>query len=231
VLLDRLRQENGLVAVQTRNQTVNRLLEVILAEWKLCAAAEDEAKVVLVERGLPAPAGKEIVWLTPIPLDNQRHLGLPLCLTELYHCLEQFYFPLPRRHIRMETLIPVDLNVRGAWLVGRLLSISDHGARVACPAALPKGEELFIDFKLDSCPLRLKCEVIYDIPPGDTDRNREPQTGLMFKPLSDELRQALRHYIENCCLQRACSVTGTLPTDPDLSWFKSIASPWSALNP
>jgi len=231
MLFDRLWKETGLVAVQTRNPTVGRLLEAILAEWKLCAEDVDEARVVLVERGLPAPVGKEVVWLTPLLLENQPHLGLPLSLTELYHCLEQHYFRLPRRHIRLETLVPVDVNVRGVWLVGRLLSISDHGARVACPAALPKGEALLIDFKLDSFPLRLNGEVIYDIPAGDTERNLEPQAGLMFKPLPDELRQALRHYIENCWLQRACRAANILPTDPALSWFKSIDSPWAALNP
>ena len=231
MLLDRPRHDDGLVAVQTRNQTVTRLLEAVLAEWQLCASDRDAARVVLVERGLPAPEGKEAVWLTPLPMANQRHLELPLCLTELYHCLEQFYFPLPRRHIRLETLVPVDLNVRGVWLVGRLLSISDHGARVACPAVLPKGEALLLDFKLDNFPLRISGEVLYDIPPGDTERNRDPQAGLMFKPLPDQTRQALRHYIENCCLQRACSAIGTPPTDPALSWFKSVTSPWATLNP
>ena len=231
MLLDRPRHGNGLVAVQTRNPTVSRLLEAILAEWQLRTASQDEARVVLVERGLPAPEGKEVVWLTPLPMENQRHLGLPLCLAELYHCLEQFFFPMPRRHIRLETLVPVDLNVRGAWLVGRLLSISDQGARIACPAVLPKGEKLLLDLKLDNFPLRISGEVIYDIPPGDTERNREPQAGLMFTPLPDQTRQALRNYIENCCLQRACSTTGTLPTDPALSWFKSVASPWATLNP
>jgi hypothetical protein len=228
VLSDRPRLESGLVAVQTRNPLVTRLLEAILAEWQLSAHESAEARVTLVERGLPAPAGQEVIWLTPMPLGEQLHLELPLCLTELYHCLEQFFFPLPRRHIRLTTLVPVDLNVRSVWLVGRLLSLSDHGARIACPATLPKGEPVLLDFKLDNFPLRVQTEVLYEIPAGDTEGYKEPQAGLLFKPLNPDLRQALRHYIENSCLQRACALTGTSPHDPALSWFK-VVSPWAPL--
>ena len=229
MLFDRPRRYDGLVAVQTRNLTVTRLLEAILAEWQLGTREQAEAKVVLVERGLPAPAGAEVVWLTPMPLGEQPHLELPLCLTDLYHCLEQFFFPLPRRHIRLADQVPVDLNVRGVWLVGRLISLSDHGARIACPALLPKGEPVILDFKLDNFPLRLHGEALYDIPPGDTEHNREPQAGILFKPVAPELRQALRYYIENCCLQRACAVAGISPQDPALSWFQQVASPWASL--
>ncbi len=229
MLLDRPRRHAGLVAVQTRNPTVTRLLEAVLAEWQLGTRDPGEAKVVLVERGLTAPAGVDVIWLTPMPLSKPPYLELPLSLTELYHCLEQFFFPLPRRHIRMTTVVPVDLNVRSVWLVGRLISLSDHGARIACPAILPKGEVLALDFKLDHFPLRLHGEVLYDIPPGDTEHNKEPQAGLLFKSLDPELRQALRSYIENCCLQRACAVTGISPQDPALSWFERVDSPWSHL--
>ena len=228
MLHDRPRRNDGLVAVQTRNPTVTRLLETVLAEWQLGASDPSEARVVLVERGLPAPAGMQVLWLSPMPVD-ELHLELPLCLTELYHCLEQFFFPLPRRHIRMATRVPVDLNVRGVWLVGRLVSLSDNGARIACPAVLPKGEPLLLDFKLDNFPLRLHGEVLYDIPPGDTEHNKEPQAGLLFKPIDPQLRQALRAYIETCCLQRACAATGISPHDPALSWFERVASPWAAL--
>lgn len=229
MLFDRPTPEGGLVAVQTRNPIVNRLLEAVLDEWHLGASVPADARVTLVERGLPAPAGQEVIWLTPMPLGEQLHLELPLCLTELYHCLEQFFFPLPRRHIRLSTLVPVDLNVRSVWLVGRLLSLSDHGARIACPAALPKGESLLLDFTLDRVPLRFNAEVLYDIPAGDTEGHKEPQAGLLFKPLVPELRQALRHYIENCCLQRACTEAGISPHDPALSWFRQVDSPWTPL--
>jgi len=228
MLYDRPRRNDGLVAVQIRNSTVRRLLEAVLDEWQLGTRELAEAKVVLVERGLPAPAGAEVVWLTPMPVDAL-HLPLPLRLTELYHCLEQFFFPLPRRHIRMATRVPVDLNVRNVWLVGDLISLSDNGARITCPAVLPIGEPLILDFKLDNVPLRLQGEVLYEIPPGDTEHYKEPQTGLLFKPIDAELRQMLRTYIETCCLQRACAETGVLPNDPALSWFEQVVNPWTNL--
>jgi len=227
MLSDRPRCNDGLVAVQTRNPTVTCLLEAVLAEWRLVTRDPAEANVVLVERGLPAPTGSQVLWLTPMPLEVP-HLKLPLCLTELYHCLEQFFFPLPRRHIRMATHVPVDLNVRNVWLVGRLISLSDSGARITCPAILPKGEPLILDFKLDSVPLRLHGEVLYDIPPGDTEHNKEPQAGLLFKPIDPELRQALRAYIESYYLQRACAETGISSRDPALSWFEQAATPFAA---
>lgn len=226
MLLERPSPEGGLVAVQTRNPVVTRLLEAVLDEWNLCARGAADARVTLVERGLTAPAGQEVIWLTPLPLSERCHLELPLCLTELYHCLEQFFFPLPRRHIRLNTLVPVDLNVRGGWLVGRLLSLSDHGARIACPATLPKGELLLLDFTLDGFPLRLNAEVLYDIPAGDTEGYKEPQAGVLFKPLAADLRQELRYYIENCSLQRACAEAGVDPHDPALSWFRRAGNPW-----
>lgn len=230
MLPERPQLEGGLVAVQTRNPTVTRLLEAVLAEWQLCSRDLAEARVVLVERGLPAPVGREVVWLTPMPLAEGIFLELPLSLIELYHCLETFFFPLPRRHIRMNTHVPVDLNVRSVWLVGQLLSLSDSGARIACPAALPKGELLILDFKLDNFPLRINGEVLYEIPPGDTEGHKDPQAGLVFKPISPEWRQALRHYIEQCSLQRACTETGISPHDPALSWFERVGSPWAGLN-
>jgi hypothetical protein len=204
-------------------------LEAVLAEWQLAAREPAEAGVFLVERGLPAPEGQQVIWLTPMPLGEDLHLELPLSLTALYHCLEQIFFPLPRRHIRMVTAVPVDLNVRSVWLVGRLISLSDHGARIACPAVLPKGESILLDFKLDNFPLRLNGEVLYEIPPGDTESHKEPQAGLLFKPLAADLRQALRHYVEQCSLQRACAEAGISRHDPALSWFEQVASPWSGL--
>ena len=229
MLLERARPgSGGQVTVTTRNRTFGRLLEAVLESWQLGAGADaDSSDVVLVERGLAAPQdGRRVVWLTPMPLAAEPHLEVPLSLTELYHYLEKLFFPQPRRHIRLPLEQPVDLHVRGAWLVGRLLSVSDRGARVSCPAQLPRGESLQLDFKLDGYPLRLTAEVIYEIPAGDGSGRKHPQAGLLFRPLRPVLRLALCHFIERTFVKRACEQAGVAENDPGLSWLNLVANPW-----
>ena len=186
--------------------------------------------MVLVERGLAAPQdARRVVWLSPMPLGAEPHLEVPLSLIELYHYLEKLFFPKPRHHIRLPLEQPVDLNVRGAWLVGGLLSVSDRGARVTCPARLPRGEPLQLDFELDGYPLRLAAEVIYEIPAGDGSGREDPQAGLIFRPPRPALRLALRHFIENSFVARACARTGIVGNDPSLSWLKLVPDPWEGL--
>ena len=222
----------GQVAVLTRNQTFGRILEAVLKDWHLGAdAAPGCCDVVLVERGLAAPAGaRQVVWLSPLPLGAEPHLEVPISLTELYHYLEQLFFPRPRRHIRLPLDQPVDVNVRGVWLVGRLLSVSDRGARVTCPALLPKGESLQLDFKLDGYPLRLTAEVLYEIPAGEGSGREHPQAGLLFQPLKPALRLSLRRYIEKSFVARACAQTGIAENHSSLSWFELEANPWAELS-
>lgn len=233
MLLERLRPgAGGRVTVLTRNQTFGRLLEAILEAWHFGAGMEAGASdVVLVERGLAVPqAARRVVWLTPLPLEAEAYLEVPLSLTELYHYLEKLFFPQPRHHIRLPLNQMIDLHVHGVWLVGRLLSVSDRGARIACPALLPRGEALQLDFKLDGYPLRVSAEVIYDIPAGDGSGREHPQAGVIFRPLVPARRDALRHYIENCFVARACAQTGIAENDASLSWFKLVQNPWRALS-
>ena len=232
MLLDQ-RAGGGRVSVATRNDRFSRLLQAILAEWHFLSE-EDAASldILLLERGLPVPPGMEqVIWLTPLPLGEEPHLEVPLSLTELYHLLERRFFPQPRHHIRLPLDLPVDLNVRGVWLVGRLLSISDRGARVSSPALLPKGERLNMDFKLDNYPLRLTAEVLYDIPAGDVAGRETPQAGLLFRPLRPALRLALRQFIERRFVETAASKVGIAMNDPCLSWLTLTQNPWRTLEP
>lgn len=225
------RPGGGQVSVLTRNATFNRLLQAILAEWQFYhesgAASLD---VLLLERGLAVPAGNhQVVWLSPMPLGTAPYLEVPLSLTELYHYLEKLFFTQPRHHIRLPLNQPVDLNVHGVWLVGKLLSLSDRGARVSCPALLPKGELLQLDFRLENYPLRVSAEVLYDIPAGDAPGREHPQAGLLFKPLKPALRLALRHFIERSFVETACAKAGIAAHDPCLSWLNLARKPWLEL--
>lgn len=231
-MLEHRSGDGGRVAVMTRNETFNRLMQAILEEWHFATAADlGPPDILLLERGLAVPAdAREVIWLTPLSLGDDPHLEVPLALTDLYHHLEQRFFPQPRHHIRLPLNQPIDLNVRGVWLVGTLLSLSDRGARVACPALLPKREPLILDFKLECYPLRLTAEVLYDIPAGDSSGREHPQAGLLFKAARPVLREALRHYIERSFVERACAKTGIAANDPSLSWLSLVKNPWAALS-
>ena len=233
MLLDQQRRGGGgRIAVISRNDTFARLLRAILEEWfYVVESAGEGCDLALVERGLNAPADAgQIVWLSPMPLGAEPHLELPLSLVELYHYLEQLFFPQPRRHIRLRLNQPVDINVRGMWLVGTVVSLSDRGARVACPAMLPRGEPLTLDFKLGCYPLRLTGEVIYDIPAGDGQGKEFPQAGLMLRSIRPPLRKALRDFIQRSYVERACTRVGTGFDDPSLSWFDLVDNPWADLS-
>jgi hypothetical protein len=223
---------NGQVAILTRNTTFNRLMQAILEDWHFATEATAASPdILLLERGLDVPAdARQVIWLTPLPLGEEPHLEVPLSLNALYHRLEQRFFAQPRHHIRLSLNQPIDLNVRGVWLVGTLLSISDRGARVTCPALLPKREPLILDFKLDNYPLRLTAEVLYDIPAGDSPGREHPQAGLLFKSARPVLRQALRDFIERSFVERACARTGIAGNDPSLSWLSLVRKPWAALS-
>lgn len=221
----------GRVSVLTRNATFNTLLQTILAEWHfITEAGAASLDILLLERGLPVPAGEhQVIWLSPLPVEDGAYLNVPLSLTELYHLLEKRFFPEPRHHIRLPLSQPVDLNVQGAWLVGTLLSISDRGARVASPAHLPRGERIQLDFRLGRYPLQVTGEVLYEIPAGDAPGREFPQAGLLFRSIRPALRQALRQFIERSFVEIACGKAGIAPTDPSLSWIDLARNPWKGL--
>ena len=232
MLLEQRAGGGGKVSVLTRNERFNRLLQAILGEWHFITdAGAASLDILLLERGLPAPGGAHrIVWLTPMPLGTEAHLEVPLSLTALYHLLEKQFFPQPRHHIRLPIDQPIDINVRGVWLVGRMMSISDRGARITCPALLPKGEQLQLDFKLENYPLRVSAEVLYDIPAGDGSGREHPQAGLVFLQLKPALHQALRRFIERCLIDLGCAKSGVAPNDPCLSWFDLNRTSWTTLD-
>lgn len=219
------------IAVLTRNATVTLLLRSILEGWHYPVVdAAADCDLLLIERGLSVPVDvAHRVWLTPMPLAGEDCLEVPLSLVDLYFHLERRFFPAPRRHIRISLDQPVDLNVRGVWLVGRLLSLSERGARVSCPALLPRQEPVRLDFKLGGYPLRLTGESLYDIPAGDSSGREYPQAGLLFRSVRPALRQALRRFIERSHVERACAQVGVHPGNPSLSWFTLSENPWADL--
>jgi hypothetical protein len=232
MLLDQTRPgAGGRVAILTRNPALNRVLAAILEEWHyLPVDSAAECDILLIERGLTLPAGvPRVLWLTPMPVGAEPHLLLPFSLVDLYHYLEPVFFAAPRRHIRLTLNQPVDLNVRGVWLVGRLLSLSDRGARIACPATLPKGENVILDFKVGGYPLRTTAEVLYDVPAGDTQGREQPQAGLMLNSFKPGQREALRRFIARSYVEQACARTGIDINDPGLSWFDLVKNPWGEL--
>lgn len=233
MLLERTRPgAGGRVVVVTRSQKINRLLQAILDEWHFVVNDDSApADILLMERGLTPPSGDHgVIWLSPLPLGIEPHIELPLSLVELYHYLEQLFFPQPRRHIRLPVDQVVDINLDGSWMTGRLLSVSDRGARVSCPASLSKGAGLQLGFKLDGYPLHVTAEVIYEIPAGDSPGREHPQAGLLFKPLRPSLRQSLRHFIELSFVSRACAKVGVDGGDASLSWFDLVDNPWAELD-
>lgn len=231
MLLEQRTGGGGRVSVLTRNPKFNCLLQAILEDWHFITEADAASvEILLLERGLPVPAGaQQVIWLTPLPLETEPYLEVPLSLTELYHYLELQFFPQPRHHIRLPLDQPIDVNVRGVWLVGRLLSISDRGARIASPALLPKGEHLLLDVRLEGYSLRLTGEVLYDIPAGDVSGREQPQAGLLFRQLKPAVRTALRHFIERSFVERACKKSGIATSDPSLSWFNLVKNPWQEM--
>jgi hypothetical protein len=232
MLLEQVRPGTGArVAVLTRNQVFNQVCKVILTAWHYVVVdTAAEFDLLLIERGLPLPAGvPQMIWLSPMPLGAEPHFELPLSLVEFYAYLERLFFPAPRRHIRLALSQSADLNVRGVWLVGRLLSLSDRGARVACPAVLPKGESVVLDFKLGGYPLRATAEVIYEIPAGDTPGREQPQAGLLLKSFKPAQREAVRRFIVRSFVEQACTQIGISINDPGLSWFDLVSNPWVEL--
>jgi hypothetical protein len=221
----------GRVAVETRMPAVTRLLQVILKEWHVCTEpGPADQTVALVEHGLSAPVGvRHILWLAPRPFATASRLALPLSLTALYQALQGWFFPAPRRYLRLALDQPAQLELRGVCLAGRLLSLSERGGRVACPVPLPNGELLQLAVQLGEYPLLVAAQVIYTIPAGDLPGSAPPQAGLLFRPLPPVLGEAIHRHVERSLVERACRQVGLASDDPALAWFDTVAAPWAAL--
>ncbi|MDH3997921.1 MAG: PilZ domain-containing protein [Desulfuromonadales bacterium] len=220
------------VAVLSRNPLLARLLASILNDWKFTVVEEvAEAKVVFIERGmpLPEPCVAEVVWLSPMPLSQERFLLTPLSLTELYGSLEEFFFPVPRRHIRITTEVAAEIKYDGRWRKGQLLSLSDRGGRLSCDAELLKQTALTLEIKLPGRLLRTDAEVLYCVAASDIPGRQQPQIGVLFKPLAQGLVEALRRFIEKHNIESACEREGIALHDPCLSWLNFAENPWQGL--
>lgn len=222
---------SGRVVVQTRLPAVTCLLQAILKEWHVCTEpGPADQTVALVEQGLPAPAGvRQTLWLAPSPVDTPSRLSLPLSLTALYQALQGWFFPAPRRYLRLALDQPAQLELRGVRLAVRLLSLSERGGRVACPVPLPHGEILQLAVQLGAYPLHVAAQVIYTIPAGDLPGSAPPQAGLLFRPLPPALGLAIHRHVERGLVERACRQVGLASDDPALDWFDTVAAPWAGL--
>ncbi len=227
MLLGGKQSEIKQVAVVTRNPQFNKLLASILADWKFFTVEDlSAAKVVFVERGLELPDhDAQVVWLTPMPLSEGEFLTIPISLTELYLLLEAYFFPSPRRHIRVAMEAEVEVKIENSWLEGRLISLSDRGGRICCASEIPRGSQLSLEVKLAGKLIRLPAEVLYCIPAGDSPGRLQPQIGVLFKPTNTEEFESLRCFIEKICIESACAREDIPLNDTCLSWIDMPALP------
>lgn len=216
------------VAVVTRNLQFNRLLNRILADWRFFAVADlSVAKVIFAERGIELPEHNgQVVWLSPMPLSEGSSLETPISLTRLYHLLETYLFPTPRRHIRVVMETAVDLKIEGEWFDGCLVSLSGRGGRIACKREISQGKSLEVAVKLAGKVLILPAEVLYCIPAGDFPGRSQPHVGVRFKSSNGHEFDTLRRFIEMTCIERACAREDIQLTDSCVSWLDMPADPW-----
>lgn len=216
------------VAVVTRSAQFMRLMTGLLTGWKYSVTEPSaDSRLIIAERGLPLPATQaRVVWLTPLPLDAGDFLLVPLSPTQLYLALEEHFFPNPRRHIRINLNIDIDLQFSEQWLEGRLVSLSGRGARISCAMEIPTGTPLQIEMKLAGRTLRLPAEALYCIPEGDSVGRTQPQVGVRFKPEEGQIFGMLQRFIEKSCIEAACVRVGIAFSDHCVSWFDLATDPW-----
>lgn len=216
------------VAVLTRSEKFNQLMNRILADWRYFPVEElSAAEVILAERGLSLPSHQGVVvWLSTMPLAEERFLTVPISLTSLYHLLEEHFYPVPRRHIRVAMDTTVDLQVEGSWQEGRLVSLSDRGGRLSCPSEISRGRQLLLEMKLYRKTIRISAEVLYCIPSGDAPGRQEPQVGVIFKPSDVDEIDRLRCFVEKTCIDSACTKEDLSTSDPCLGWLDVPQDPW-----
>lgn len=218
------------VAVVTRNLQFNRLLSSILADWKFFAVEDLSAAIVIfAERGIDLPEHNgQVVWLSSMPLADGCFLEVPISLTNLYHLLESYLFPTPRRHIRVVMETAVDLKFENDWFDGYLVSLSGRGGRITCAHEIPRGTVLDIGVTLAGKSLKISAEVLYCIPAGDSPGRLQPQIGVLFKPANGLDFDMLQLFIERICIESACARENIPITDPCVSWLDLPADPWNA---
>ena len=216
------------VAVITRNLQFNKLLSRILADWRFFAVEDlSLAKVIFAERGIQLPAhNAQVIWLSPMPLSEEKSLETPICLTTLYHLLEAQLFTTPRRHIRISMEIDIDLRIGDEWHDGTLISLSNRGGRIACKREMPRTKSLDIAVKLAGRVLRIPTTILYYIPAGDFPGRSQPQIGVLFKSFDGHEFEMLRRFIEKTCIERACVREDIQRTAPCLSWLDVPEDPW-----
>lgn len=219
------------VAVVTRNLRFNTLLCSILADWKFFAVEDASvAEVIFAERGLKLPEYTgQVVWMSPMPLEEELSLEIPFSLNQLYSLLEVQLFPTPRRHIRVAMETAVDLKVEEDWHDGCLISLSGRGGRITCEHEVPRGQFLDLVVKLGGRNLRVSAEVLYCIPAGDSPSRLQPQIGVLFHLDNGKKFEMLRRFIERTCVERACAREDIALTDPCLSWLDLPADPWDVV--
>jgi hypothetical protein len=229
MLLGDNHSESKLVAVISRNQRFTRLFSSILADWKFTPVEDlTRATIIFAERGL-ALTGivGEVVWLSPMPFADGAYLATPISLTRLYQLLEKKIFPGPRRSIRIAVDLTVEIKMDEAWLTGRLVSLSDRGARIDCATNIPRSRQLHLELELAGRVISIAAEVLYCLPAGDTPGRELPQAGVLFKPNDEQFIDLLRHYIEKTCIESACVREGIAFNDPCVSWFDIPSSTWN----
>jgi hypothetical protein len=228
MLLGGKQSEIKQVAIVTRNQKFNRLLGSILADWKFFVVDDlQAAKVAFVERGVAISGfSGELVILSPMPLQEESFLLTPISLTRLYHLLEVYFFPTPRRHIRVASETNTGINVGDGWQDCKLLSFSDRGGRLVCQQEIPRGTQIQVETKLGDHLFQVPAEVLYCVPAGDAPGRSKPQVGVLFKPADENIINMLRRYIEKISVESACAREDISLNDPCLSWIDVPDNPW-----
>ena len=225
------RQVSGQVSIVTRSPEATRLLSAFFAIWKI-PTVEDltSAQVVLVELGLSHGAPEEnVIWLTPLPIENRPYLELPLQLPLLSRCIEERFFTTARRQLRVAMDLPVQIVTEGLRQEARLISLSGRGARLSCPGEFAKGQKLELDVVLGGRSLRLPAEVLYTLPAGDLSDHKDPQAGVLFKPIDLQIFEGISRFVECVCLEEACSRAGFPVTAACVSWVNVPRNPWSVM--
>jgi len=229
MLLGTSAAEGKQVAVLSRNQRFIRIFCSILNDWKFSPVADlTTAKIIFAERGLALPShAGEVVWLSPMPIAEGASLATPISLTELYRLLEKNFFSGPRRNIRIAIDLAAEIRIDETWLAGRLVSLSDRGARIECTTEFPRGKQLHLEAELAGRDISIPAEVLYCLPAGDSPGHELPQVGVLFKPDDEQFIHLLRHYVEKTCIESACVREGIAFNDPSISWFDINLGFWN----
>ena len=111
----------------------------------------------------------------------------PAGIHELYRVLQQVLEDTPRSAPRVPTHLPARCRREGReWRVS-ILSISENGCLMRCPAELLLGAQIEVDFELPrGGSLRLEGDVAYQL---------LPDVGVVFNATPSAARQAIQIYV------------------------------------